>query len=186
MNIREIASVTFRLFVVCTLVALLVSGVNFITKDRIAEIELEKTTSALGSVFGEDAQYFDVETSFAGSVTGIYGVNKNGVLYGYGVLASPMGFKDRINMLVAFDENGVLAVRIISLSETKDIGDRIMKDEEFLSQFIGIRNAVSIGNEVDAISGATISSRAATSGVNDAINSLKLYIAELQSAGGEA
>ncbi len=180
----SIVNITLRLLIVCAAVALLVASVNFITKDRIEAYELEKTTSALDSVFAKaelsaelSPEYKKIDVELTASVTGIYEAYYGEQLAGYGILCSPTGFKDAIKMMVAFDsENTVIAVRIISLSETTGIGDKVMKDPSFTKQFEGKKNSITLGSDgVNAIAGSTVSSKAVTKGVNDAISMIKIY-----------
>lgn len=176
----SIVNITLRLLIVCAVVALLVASVNFITKDRIEAYELEKTTSALDSVFAKSElspEYKKIDVELTASVTGIYEAYYGEQLAGYGILCSPTGFKDAIKMMVAFDsENTIIAVRIISLSETTGIGDKVMKDESFTKQFEGKKNSITLGSDgVNAIAGSTVSSKAVTKGVNDAISMIKIY-----------
>ncbi len=189
-ELLSIANITLRLLAVCAAIAILVASVNFITKDRIEAYELEKTTSALDSVFAKSdivPEYNKVETELSGSVTGIYEATFDGNVLGYGVLCTPGGFKDVITMLVAFDsENTIMAVRVISLSETAGIGDKVMKDASFTKQFEGKKNSITLGTDgVNAIAGSTVSSKAVTKGVNDAISMIKIYTSNAKSTGGE-
>lgn len=191
-EIFSILGIALRLFLVCTIIAALVGAVNHITKDIIAEHELEKTTAALDSVYktqsvidsGVSVDYSKVETELSNSVTGIYKVTIDGKFEGHGVLCEPNGFKDVIKMMVAFDkENTIIAVRVISLSETVGIGDKVKNDPSFAEQFAGKQNSIVVGTDIKAISGATVSSKAVTKGVNDAISLIKVYTAN--SASGE-
>ncbi len=177
-EILSILNISFRLFIVCTIIAALVASVNFVTKDRIAAYELEQVTKALDDVFEKvvDApEYNEIDTQFTGSVTGLYEVTGNSETIGYGVLCEPQGFKDVIQLLVAFDnDNAIMAVRVISHSETPGFGDRVKNEDWFAEQFAGKQNAVSLGGDgVNALSGATVSSKAVTKGVNEAIATLK-------------
>ena len=52
-------------------------------------------------------------------------------------------------------------------SETEGLGSRV-KDEAFTQQFIGQTPPLALGEDVDAVSGATVSSRAAVDAVNEA------------------
>jgi electron transport complex protein RnfG len=70
----------------------------------------------------------------------------------------------------------LIGVEIISLSETPGLGSRV-DDAEYLAQYSGmsVNKVPALGEDVDAISGATISSRAVLSGVQKALNALKQY-----------
>ncbi len=188
-EVLSILGIALRLFIVCTVIAALVGAVNYITKDIIEAHELEKTTAALDSVYntseiiesGALVEYSEIDTALSASVTGIYKVTVDGEYKGHGVLCEPNGFKDVIKMMVAFDENNtIIAVRIISLSETVGIGDRVKNDPSFAAQFEGKQNSIVVGTDIKAISGATVSSKAVTKGVNDAISMIKVYTASAQ------
>ena len=84
-----------------------------------------------------------------------------------------IGYSSIINALVGVDlNNKITGIGIISQQETPGLGSNIEK-ESFLSQFIGKGiedlNIKKDGGKIDAVTGATISSRAITSGVRNAI-----------------
>jgi len=99
---------------------------------------------------------------------------------GYVVEGFGKGYSSYINILVSVDKNFVVKkVSVISHAETPGLGDEILKSY-FLDQFKGkdVEHLVVIKgeteNEIEAISGATISSRAvAEDGVR---NSIKMLI----------
>ncbi len=98
----------------------------------------------------------------------IYAVIYKDKLAGYGVYKTVGGFGGDIEVLVCFDSaNAVSAVKIIGENESDGLGDKI-KNKGFLSKFVGLNseNASDIG-EIDLISGATVSSSAVRSAVND-------------------
>ena len=82
-------------------------------------------------------------------------------------------------MMVGVDaDKAVTGVSIVSNSETSGIGSKVMENEPtasgvgVLSQFVGKSAAdgtLSVGSNVDAISGATVSSKGVTTGVNAAL-----------------
>jgi electron transport complex protein RnfG len=89
---------------------------------------------------------------------------------GWAIAASGNGFVDAIRLLVGYDakEKRVLAVEVLENKETPGLGDRIAKDPTFCARFAGKRvpvrgvppDATPNGDdEVDTITGATISSR---------------------------
>lgn len=179
LNKKDILSslnITLRLFAVCTVIAILVASVNFVTEDRISALEFEKTTDALNDVFWVDVnepEYKELDIECIGTVTGAYEVLNNSETVGYGVLCEPVGFKDVIKLLVAFDsDKTVISVKVISLSETAGFGDKVMKEPWFNEQFTGYKTNVVLGGNINAISGATISSKAVVKGVNDAISTM--------------
>jgi len=82
------------------------------------------------------------------------------------------GYGGMITMLVGMDSAGVCqGMQVISQSETPGLGANI-KEEAFYGQFAGKEGILSLkkqGGQIDAISGATISSKGAVAGVNKAL-----------------
>ena len=77
-----------------------------------------------------------------------------------------------INMTVGIDTgNSVKGLEIVSHSETAGLGARI-DEPAFRQGFNGITEEAVIGGNVDAISGATISSKAVAAGVNAALDAV--------------
>jgi electron transport complex protein RnfG len=80
-------------------------------------------------------------------------------------------------MMVGIDKTGnVIGISIISHAETPSLGAVAAEDnaagEAFRSQFAGLSGTLAVskdGGTVDAISGATITSRAVVEGVNAAL-----------------
>lgn len=163
--IRLVVSLT----AICVVVALLLSVVNMLTKDVIASNEAEEKKATVFSIFSEADDLRFVRTD---EKTGadIYEVLAGGSVCGYCVNVKSGGFGGDINMMVGITpEHSVKAVKIISLSETPGVGSKTNSDS-FLSQFEGKSGTLVVGEGVDAISGATVSSRAVTNGVNMALS----------------
>ena len=82
-------------------------------------------------------------------------------------------------MIVGVDNDlKVTGVEIISQSETAGLGAKCTEDG-FKAQFVGKTENIAVtkngakDNEIDAITSATITSKAVTKGVNDAISVVK-------------
>ena len=75
-------------------------------------------------------------------------------------------------MAVGVDKSGaVTGVSIVSMSETSGLGANARR-ESFRSQFSGKSGSVALkkqGGEIDALTGATVTSTAVTRGVNAAL-----------------
>lgn len=170
-NGAYIARLALTLLIITSLVALLLSGVNMITKDRIAAAKAEKTARAISAVLesGETAQEVTFDASANPLVTKVY-ANE----FGYAVQVAPAGFGGNIDMMVGVDKTGaVTGISIISHTETAGLGamaaDKTAKGEAFREQFAGLSGELAVGDQIDAISGATITSKAVTQGVNAAL-----------------
>lgn len=102
-----------------------------------------------------------------------------GDFLGYGLVGSGAGFQDTIRVLYGYDpaERNVIGMHILESRETPGLGDKIFKDEAFIRNFdalsiepeiVLVKDDPSGANEVDAITGATISSRAVVKIINAA------------------
>ena len=191
MDPKYILKLTVTLFVTCVIVAGLLGGVNAITKDKIAEINWEKTVAAMKAVVADpEATTFsdalentaEMEAAcLAGGATlqNVYEVQVDGAAAGYAIKVSASGSQGAIEMMVGVDGEGtVTGVSIVKHSETSGIGTKVAENEPhsagvgMLTQFEGKSAAdgtLAVGTNVDAVSGATVSSRGVTAGVNAAL-----------------
>ena len=79
------------------------------------------------------------------------------------------GYAGPIRLWTGVDDSGsVTGLVVRDLRETFGLGRKALTDIPFLSQFLGTRGDASIGESIDAISGATVTSRAIARGVNSA------------------
>ena len=176
-TIKYVLRLTVTLLLITAIVAALLSVVNGITKPIIDKLTWEKTQKAIEAVLpggGEEVEF----TDSTGIVQTVYkGEN------GYAVQVAPVGFNGAITMMVGVDLEGkVLGISVISQAETAGLGavcaDKTSKGEAFRNQFIGMSGTLAVtndGGEVDAISSATITSRAVTVGVNAALECIKNF-----------
>ena len=157
------------LLVITGIVALALAGVNAVTAPVIAQLNEQKTQQAIESVLpggGEKLQDFSDDT---GLVAEVY-VSETG----YAVKVMPQGFGGTIQMMVGIDKEGkVLGIDIISQTETAGLGAVIaaktQNGVDFRSRYVGLSGALEVGRDIQAITGATISSKAVTTGVNAAL-----------------
>ena len=168
-----VARITLTLLLIAAVVAAALALVNQITKPIIDRVNAEKTQQAIQIVLpgGYDEEISDY-TDETGLVTKVYkGTN------GYALEVTPAGFDNTITMMVGVDLDGkVLGISIISHTESAGLGAVAAADNAagnaFRDQFIGLSGSVSVskdGGTVDAITNATITSRAVCDGVNAAL-----------------
>lgn len=84
--------------------------------------------------------------------------------------ASALGYGGPVLVRLTLDEAGTITaidVGGVRFAETEGVGSRV-RDEAFLSQFIGQRPPLSMESGIDAAAGATVSSQAVVDAVNDA------------------
>ena len=182
MDTSYLARLTVTLLTICVVVALLLGSVNAITAPIIEAAKWEKTMAAMGEVLAADT-YEPVELAeetLPTGVTAVYRAVSGGETVGYTVEVSPNGFGGAIQMVVGMDpQRYITGVSIIDHSETSNVGTKVVESEEVLSQFTGLTYQITVNsgdNRFDAVSGATVSSKAVTAGVNAALEAVALVI----------
>lgn len=158
---------TLTLFLITTIVAGLLGLVNYVTADTIAEQIAQKAENAMRQVLEADS-YEPLDVPEESAVTAAYRAGDKG----YVVRVAPNGFGGAIDMMVGVDVSGaVTGVAIVSQSETASLGANCTR-EDFRAQFTGKTGTLSVskdGGEIEALTGATVTSRAVTEGVNTAL-----------------
>ena len=165
---------TMTLLIIAAVVAAALAVVNQITAPVIQKAQEEKTRNAILKVLpgGYDREITDYSDP-SGMVTRVYqGAN------GYALEVTPSGFDGTITLMVGVDLEGkVLGISVISHTETAGLGAVSAADsaagEAFRQQFIGQSGHVQVkkdGGNMDAITGATVTSRAICSGINAALD----------------
>lgn len=89
---------------------------------------------------------------------------------GFVVETVTAGYVGDITMLVGVSKEGkVTGLVVRELSETPGLGARALTDHVFLAQFLNTSGEAEVGNTVDAITGATVTSKAVARSVNSAV-----------------
>ena len=164
------------LTLICSVIALMLAVVNAVTKDTIAENTRKEKVDAISRIF-DDIDAVETDTVEDHELNFVYSKD---MLIGYTVTVKPQGYGGEIEMLVGIERGGsVQGIEIINMSETPGVGSRVKSDSDFLPQFKGMTGTLTVGGNVDAISGASISSKAVTAGVNEAL-SVNVNIADYE------
>ena len=170
--VKYVARLAITLLLITSVVAAALAGVNSITAPAIAKLKAEKIMNAIEQVLpggGESVAF----TDDSGWVSTVYQGET-----GYAVEVTPTtGFNGAITMMVGIDNAGnVLGISVVTQTETAGLGAvaaaTTSAGEAFRSQYIGLSGSVSVtkdGGQVEAITGATITSRAICDGVNAAL-----------------
>jgi electron transport complex protein RnfG len=108
------------------------------------------------------------------------GYDEQGDFVGYAMPAAGPGFQDTIGILYGYNpaEKIVVGMEVLESRETPGLGDKIYKDAVFVGGFSSLsvepeivavkKGTKSQPNEIDAITGATISSKAVVRIINEA------------------
>jgi len=162
------------LTVIC-LVATLVLAVTYeITKPKIEQYEKQEEERALLAIMPQADSF--VKKSLDG--IDYFESLRGNELIGYCVRVLGSGYSGYIRIIAGVDLNGVIqGVQILEHTETPGLGSRISevrpgeKEPWFTAQFKGKQGkTVTLKRDIDAITGATISSRAVTDAVRNAVN----------------
>jgi electron transport complex protein RnfG len=170
--------------------AIVLSGslalVNASLQPRIAANQQDRLQSAVFEVVpgGQSSQLEEIAGQQAYRVLG--GDGKTVV--GWAVPTETMGFADKIRMIIGLSADGrsITGLSILDSRETPGLGDKIKSD--WRNQFVGqpadtelavIKPGQTAEHPIDAITGATISSKAVTEGVNQQLAKVREALASL-------
>lgn len=193
------------LFLITLISGLALSYVFEITKLPIEEQQAQKKIEAFKAVYS-DADSFIVDqaltdkaietdlTSLDQKYKGItidevnQALNSNGELVGYTVkVTTTQSYKDQITLVAGYTKEGTITgIELLAISETAGLGAKAsepkFKDQftnKAVEQFEVTKTGATADNQINAISGATITSRAVTYAVNAAIGFVKEFSTEL-------
>ncbi|MEA4824902.1 MAG: RnfABCDGE type electron transport complex subunit G [Clostridiaceae bacterium] len=181
---REFLRLTLSLTVITLSVALLLGAANAITAEPIARRTAETREAAMRLVLPEADTFTKVENTPAvventsAAVNAVYTAASGGTACGWVVETTVSGFGGAIGVTVGVHTDGTVAgIEITSHSETPGLGARSTEDW-FTAQFAGLSSGITVskvgasGNQIDAISGATVTSKAITGAVNTALSAI--------------
>lgn len=159
-----------------------VGVVNMITVEPIAQSKQAATTAALTEVLPPFDETTSEELTIDEMPITVYTATKGGVVAGYAVQSmSKLGFGGAVRMMVGFDPNGrVVNINVLEQTETPGLGTKMcdegnpllgsvkgqrLEDKQLVDGKLAVRKD---GGDVDALTAATISSRAYVDAVNRA------------------
>ncbi len=187
-NKDEIIKPVVVLLAICIVIPLALSLTNMITVDRIATLAEENQNKTMSRLI-EAESYEQKGLAVVDMPEPVdYFVAKNGEeIVGYIFVTSAKGYGGEVSVMTAVNTDGtVKAVEILDASgETPGLGQNITRNE-FTERFKGkpegitaVKNgAVAENNQIDAWTGATISSKAVTKAVNEALENYKAVALE--------
>lgn len=162
----------------------LIVGIFILTKPRIERNEAEALhkavyivvpgSSSSNAFLAHDGKLeaYDGPSDVLPKEPAVYAArDDSGKFLGYAVETEGAGFQDTIKLIFGYDPvaKKLLGMRVLESRETPGLGDKITKDQAFIGQFAGVvprpkievtKKGKSKPNEIDAITGATISSKA--------------------------
>ena len=151
--------------------------VNRITAPIILERQAQDQVLARKDVLPIADNFKKIDFAGSGSVLEAYAGTKGGVTVGYAINIAPDGYGGKIQAIVGIDLNlKVTGVKITELNETPGLGAKV-NDPKWTAQYLNkgakefsvVKTVPAKDDEILAVSGATISSRAVTKGINEAL-----------------
>ncbi len=169
---------TIALFVICLVSTALLAFANQVTApiiDELAmktEIETRKTVLTAAETFEEKTE---------NGIRYVVGLDKDGNEAGFVFTTTAKSYGGEIIVMTGVDNDGkITGVELLQINDTPGLGMNAQKPE-FRGKFIGMSDEIKVlknsanaaNNEIDALSGATISSKAVADAVNTALANYK-------------
>ncbi|MBE5859044.1 MAG: FMN-binding protein [Butyrivibrio sp.] len=189
-DVKTLIKNAMILFVITLVAGVLLGFVYQVTKEPIAYQEQLAQIKANQAVFPDASDFTDVEIdeniksqvlsdadySKIDILSVKQAVDASGTGIGYVIQVSSGGYGDKIIFTVGItNDASVNGISLISINETPGLG--MNAEKVIVPQFVNkpagkfsvVKNAASSDSEISAISGATITSKAVTYGVNAAV-----------------
>lgn len=173
LNAKEILKPTLILVVICFIVTACLAGTNAATKSAIKAQE-EKDTSESRQTVLPGAKSFEQAKGSADCYIGKDGDK----VVGYVVTTEASSYGGKIKVMTGISEDGkITGVNLLSTSDTPGLGLNAQK-ESFRDQykqsapekgFEVVKGGGAADGQINALTGATITSKAVTKAVNEAI-----------------
>ena len=176
-DLKEVLVPTVSLFLICTIVTLLLAVTNSVTKPQIEKLQIETANKTKAAVLSVADSFSDEKTVDLNGTTYTYfeGYDKDQNVVGYVFTTSAKGYGGDIVTMVGMNSDGTVSgMDFLSISETAGLGMNADSDD-FKNQFVGKSGEIGVNknapaeNEIQALTGATITSKAVTEAVNIAL-----------------
>jgi len=192
---KEIIALGIRLLIITAIAALILGWAHKITLEPIKQQNIKTNNEAMKEVLPsaesfqkiasktpEAGEKLELELKADSAVSEVNKALKGTDITGYTIKVAPKGYAGLIEMVVGISSEGkIQGIKILNHSETPGLGANA-PNPEFSGQYKGksiekplevVKTAPSGDNQIQALTGATISSKAVTKGVNDAVDFFK-------------
>lgn len=182
----EIIKLGLILFVITATAGLILGGAYAITKAPIEKQAISENNDAMRETLKEATSFKKLNIPLKNGIVkevdeGLTGTS----VVGYTIKVASKGYNGEIELMVGISKAGkVEGIKILSQNETPGLGANSVKPK-FSDQFDNkpltplltvVKTPASKPNEINAITGATITSKAVTLGVNDAIEVFRVQL----------
>lgn len=175
---------TISLFLICLVVTAILALTNSVTADKIAANEEESKQNSMFAVLPDAAGFEEIEADVM-----YLGRDSSGSIVGYAISTVTQGYGGQVKVMTGIDMTGVIVGVDVFYNddETPGLGKNT-SNEAFRDQYKGLSADTDIAvskdasgsdiQTVDAVTSATISSRAVTRAVNEACDIYLEYTAK--------
>lgn len=176
-DMKEVLVPTISLFLISAVVTLLLAVTNSVTAPKIAELQIETENKTKVAVLSAAKEFSEAKTVSLNGVEYTYyeGYGVEDEIEGYVFTTSSKGYGGDIVTMVGIKADGTVSgIDFLSISETAGLGMNADSDD-FKNQFVGKSGEIGLNknapaeNEIQALTGATITSKAVTNAVNMAL-----------------
>lgn len=168
------------LVLICAIVGFLLGTADTLTLPTITANREARAWATYSALIPDAPDFEAVECDVPG-VTACMEAADN---LGYAVIAQAKGYSSQVPMAVAFDDEGTITNVIgMNNTETPGLGTKVQLPA-FTEQFIGREAEPMAIDDIDAITGATISSKAALAAINEAIEAYQTTADEAPAPAG--
>lgn len=175
---KEIIVPAVSLFLICVVVTALLALTNAVTAPKIDALAVETQEASKKQVLSSASSFSEEKQIEKDGVSYTYydGLDSDGSVMGYVFVTSAKGYGGDISVMVGVLGDGTVAgVNILSINETAGLGMNA-KNQSFLDQFLGKSGEIGVAKnnpsdtEIQALTGATITSSAMATAVNTALS----------------
>lgn len=181
LSAKAILIPTVSLFLICLVVTALLALTNNVTADKIAENEAQSKQESMFTVLPDATDFDEIEADVM-----YEGKDKDGNTVGYAISTATQGYGGQVKAMTGISTDGtIVGVDVFyNDDETPGLGKNT-SNESFRDQYKGLSvntdivvskdNTAGNSQTVDAVTSATISSRAVTKAVNEACRLFNEY-----------
>ena len=161
------------LVLICIVAGALLGFVHAATAPVAAEVAAQRARQTYTELMPDAAAFEPLACEVKGCTAALQAVGASGETLGHLVVAQAKGYSGAVPLAVAFDTSGtVTSIKVMKNDETPGLGTKIA-DTSFTGQFVGRAAEALKVEDIDTISGATISSKAALAAFNVAVEAYK-------------
>jgi electron transport complex protein RnfG len=172
---KYIIKPTFTLFITATLVIAMLSFVYNLTLEPIERQKRRTQEAVMREVLPQASEFREIPAEKTGSLVAVYEGANAGAMAGYVVELSAKGYGGNIELMVGISGERISGMRVVRHSETPGLGALAVRPD-FYRRFDGrpliplrVVRAAPGEHEISAITSSTITTRAITNAVNEAI-----------------